>query len=123
MAGGAGGEPMTGADTTHIAAEPVSVKGGGPGARHAPLGVGNPMTATNTTIIAAMPIAMNVGSPASSMPAMAMSTVTPEMSTACPDVDAAMSRAIRRLAADVRFASRSVPLAEAMTATSPAFLA
>ena len=57
------------------------------------------------------------------MPAIAMKTVTPEMSTAWPDVDAATSRAVRRLASDVRFASRSVPLADAMTAASPAFLA
>ena len=70
-----------------------------------------------------MPMATNVGSPASSIPDIAMKTVTPEMSTAWPDVEAARSRADRRLAADARLASRRVPLADAMTAASPFFLA
>ena len=39
-----------------------------------------------------MPIDVNTFEPAKSIPAIAIKTVTPEMSTACPDVAAARRR-------------------------------
>ena len=55
--------------------------------------VTEPIIATKTTNIAPMPSAVNVESPASSMPAIATMTVTPEISTARPDVAAAIATA------------------------------
>jgi hypothetical protein len=49
--------------------------------------------ATATTTIVAMPIDVKILLPANSIPAIAMSTVRPEMNTAWPDVDAAVSSA------------------------------
>ena len=46
--------------------------------------------ATSTTVIAPTPSAVNVWSPARNMPAMATITVTPEISTARPEVAAAV---------------------------------
>jgi hypothetical protein len=53
--------------------------------------VTEPTTATATTRIVAIAIPMNVLSPVKNMPAMAMITVTPEISTDRPDVAAAAS--------------------------------
>ncbi len=57
--------------------------------------VTDPMTAERTTSIVpiAMPVKMRL--PAMNSPAIAISTVAPEMSTACPDVEAARSSACR----------------------------
>jgi hypothetical protein len=51
------------------------------------------ISATPTTRIEPVAIAVNVGTPATYMPPMAIITVSPEMSTARPDVAAAASRA------------------------------
>src|SRR5919202_1298226 len=47
-----------------------------------------PMIATATTIIVPIPIDLNVGSPTTIIPATAISTVTPEIRTAWPEVRA-----------------------------------
>ena len=52
-----------------------------------------PSTATATTSIVPMPKAEKIGLPANSSPAIAVITVRPEMSTARPDVAAAISSA------------------------------
>ena len=52
--------------------------------------VTEPIMATSTTVMAPTASAVNVWSPARNMPAMATITVTPEMSTARPEVAAAM---------------------------------
>ena len=57
--------------------------------------VSEPIIATATTMIVPMPKDMNVLSPVRNMPAMAMMTVRPEMSTARPEVAAAISIASR----------------------------
>ena len=62
-----------------------------------------PSTATATTIIVPMPNDVKTALPASSMPAMAIMTVSPETRTARPDVAAATARA----SAGGRPASRS----------------
>ena len=85
--------------------------------------VSDPIRATRTTIMAEMPSVMKVGSPASSMPDMAMNTVMPEIRTACPDVDAATSRARSRLVREVAFAAFSSAWAACTATSSPAFLA
>ena len=51
--------------------------------------VSEPTSAVKTTSIAPMPIDVKIFEPARSMPAIAISTVTPEISTACPEVAAA----------------------------------
>ena len=55
--------------------------------------VSEPSIATATTIIVPTANDMNVLSPEKNIPAMAIMTVTPEISTARPDVAAAASRA------------------------------
>jgi hypothetical protein len=55
--------------------------------------VSEPTTATATTIIVPMANDTNVLSPEKNIPARAIITVIPEMSTARPDVAAAASRA------------------------------
>ena len=50
-------------------------------------------SATATTVIVATANEMNVGSPLSSIPAIAVITVTPETRTARPEVAAAAARA------------------------------
>ena len=55
--------------------------------------VSDPSTATATTRIVAAPNPLNVGSPVRNIPAIAMITVSPEMSTERPDVAAAISSA------------------------------
>ena len=62
-----------------------------------------PTTATATTIIVPMPNDVKTALPASSMPAIAIMTVSPETRTARPDVAAATARA----SAGGRPASRS----------------
>ena len=57
--------------------------------------VSEPSIATPTTIIVAMPNDRYVLSPENSIPAIAIITVTPEISTERPDVAAAASRAAR----------------------------
>jgi len=57
--------------------------------------VSEPIIATATTTIVPIAYDMNVLSPESSMPAMAMITVKPEISTARPEVAAAASIAAR----------------------------
>ena len=52
-----------------------------------------PSTATATTSIVPTPKAVKIGLPANSSPAIAVSTVRPEMSTARPEVAAAISTA------------------------------
>ena len=52
-----------------------------------------PSIATATTSIVPMPKPTKIGLPANSSPAIAVITVTPEMSTARPDVAAAISSA------------------------------
>lgn len=52
-----------------------------------------PTIEENTTIIVPTPIDVKIFDPASSMPAIAISTVPPEMSTAWPDVAAARGSA------------------------------
>ena len=59
--------------------------------------VSEPIIATATTIIVPIANDMNVLSPESNMPAIAMITVKPEISTARPDVAAAASSAARSL--------------------------
>ncbi len=54
-----------------------------------------PIMATSTTVIAPTPSAVNVWSPARNMPAIATITVTPEISTARPEVAAAVRIASR----------------------------
>ena len=56
--------------------------------------VREPTIATPTTIIAPSPIPMNSLSPERNMPAIAVITVSPETSTARPDVAAARSSAV-----------------------------
>ena len=53
----------------------------------------DPSTATATTSIVPMPKPTKIGLPANSSPAIAVITVRPEMSTARPDVAAAISTA------------------------------
>ena len=55
--------------------------------------VSEPITVTATTSIVPMPKAEKIGLPANSSPAIAVITVRPEMSTARPDVAAAISSA------------------------------
>ena len=55
--------------------------------------VSDPSMATATTSMVPMPKPMKIGLPAKSSPAIAVITVTPEMSTARPDVPAAISTA------------------------------
>jgi hypothetical protein len=55
--------------------------------------VSEPITVTATTSIVPMPKAEKMGLPANSSPAIAAITVRPEMSTARPDVAAAISSA------------------------------
>ena len=55
--------------------------------------VSEPTIAANTTSIAPIPIDVKIFEPASSIPAIAISTVPPEMSTAWPDVAAARGSA------------------------------
>ena len=55
--------------------------------------VSEPSIATATTSIVPMPKPTKIGLPANSSPAIAVSTVMPEMSTARPDVAAAISTA------------------------------
>ncbi len=68
--------------------------------------VTEPIMATATTMIAPMPSCVNVLSPARNIPAMAAMTVNPEISTARPDVAAAVSTA-SCLLAPLRTSSRS----------------
>ena len=51
--------------------------------------VSDPSTATATTMIVAAPNPLKVGSPVRNSPAMAIITVSPEMSTERPEVAAA----------------------------------
>ncbi len=55
--------------------------------------VSEPTSERKTTIIAPMPIDVKIFEPANSIPAIAMRTVTPEISTAWPEVAAARKRA------------------------------
>ena len=75
--------------------------------------------AAATTSMEATPSATNVASPESSMPAIAIMTVKPEISTAWPEVDAAISSALRRFCMDCCFASRTACLAETNASASP----
>ena len=59
--------------------------------------VSEPIIATATTIIVPIDIEMNVLSPENSIPAMAISTVIPEIRTERPEVAAAASSAARSL--------------------------
>ncbi len=52
-----------------------------------------PTIAASTTIIVPSPIVANSELPDTNIPAIAISTVAPEISTACPDVRAARSSA------------------------------
>jgi hypothetical protein len=65
--------------------------------------VSDPSTATATTTIVPSANELNVGSPVRNIPAIAIITVSPEMSTARPDVAAAASTA----ASEDRPAARS----------------
>ena len=60
--------------------------------------VSEPSTATATTRIDPTASDEKMASPARNMPAMEMMTATPETTTACPDVAAAISTASRCLA-------------------------
>ena len=75
--------------------------------------------AAATTSIDATPSATKVASPAISMPAIAIITVKPEMSTAWPEVDAASSSARRRLERDSTLAAFSARFASATASPSP----
>ena len=55
--------------------------------------VSEPTSERKTTIIAPIPIEVKIFVPASSIPAIAIRTVTPEIRTACPEVAAARKRA------------------------------
>jgi hypothetical protein len=55
--------------------------------------VSEPIIAARTTIIVPRPIVLNSELPETNMPAIAINTVAPEISTACPDVRAATSNA------------------------------
>ena len=54
-----------------------------------------PTIARKTTIIAPIPIEVKIFEPAKSIPAIAISTVPPEIRTACPEVAAARASAAR----------------------------
>ena len=68
--------------------------------------VSEPTIATEIMIIVPIPIDVNTGLPASSIPAIAISTVRPETSTACPEV-AAVTRSASRGGRPRRRSSRS----------------
>ena len=55
--------------------------------------VSEPTSEVKTTSIAPIPIEVKIFVPANSIPAIAISTVTPEISTACPEVAAARKSA------------------------------
>ena len=55
--------------------------------------VSEPIIAARTTIIVPSPIVVNSELPETNMPAMAIRTVAPEISTACPEVRAVCSSA------------------------------
>ena len=55
--------------------------------------VSEPIIAASTTIIVPSPIVVKSELPETNMPAIAISTVAPEISTACPEVRAAWSSA------------------------------